>query len=103
MRIIARKTLREFWEKHPDARQVLQAWYADVKHANWKSPADIKNIYRNASFLSNNRVVFNIKGNRYRLIVSIQYDYGIVYIRFVGSHQEYDQVDASKNLIEVPL
>jgi len=96
MRIIARKTLREFWEKHPDARPSLQAWYADVKHANWQSPSDIKSIYRNASFLSNNRVVFNIKGNHYRLIVSLQYDYGIVYLRFIGTHQEYDQIDAQK-------
>ncbi len=95
MRIIARKTLREFWEKHPDTRQALQAWFADVKNANWNSPADIKNVYRNASFLSNNRVVFNIKGNRFRLIVSIQYDYKVVYVRFIGTHQEYDQVDAA--------
>lgn len=94
MRIIARKTLREFWEKRPDARQALQAWYADVKHAEWASPADIKAIYRNASFLSNNRVVFNIKGNRYRLIVSIQYEFRIVYVRFIGTHPEYDQINA---------
>jgi mRNA interferase HigB len=96
MRVIARKTLREFWERHSDAKQALQAWYADVKHANWKSPTDIKSIYRNASFVANNRVVFNIKGNRYRLVVSIQYDYGIVYIRFVGTHQEYDQIDVTR-------
>jgi mRNA interferase HigB len=95
MRIIARKTLREFWEEHPDARQGLQAWYADTQQAVWKKPADIKSVYRNASFLSNNRVVFNIKGNHYRLIVVIQYQFGIVYIRFVGTHREYDQTDAS--------
>jgi mRNA interferase HigB len=95
MRIIARKTLREFWEKHTDAKQALQAWYADTKAASWVSPADIKNTYRNASFITHNRVVFNIKGNQYRLIVSIQYNYGIVYIRFVGSHQEYDKIDAA--------
>ena len=95
MRIIARKTLREFWEEHTDARQALQAWYADTHQAQWKTPADIKSVYRNASFLSNNRVVFNIKGNHYRLIVVIQYQFGIVYIRFVGTHREYDQIDAS--------
>ena len=67
MRIISRKTLREFWEQHPNAKQPLQAWYEDAKRANWKTPADIKNVYRNASFIANNRVVFNIKGNRYRL------------------------------------
>lgn len=94
MRVLSRKILREFWEKHPDARQSLQAWYADVKHADWKKPSDIKSIYRNASFLSNNRVVFNIKGNIYRLIVVVQYNYGMVYIRFVGTHQEYDRINA---------
>ena len=62
--MIARKTLREFWESHTDARQALQAWYSDVKHAVWKKPSDIKGVYRNASFIANNRVVFNIKGNK---------------------------------------
>ena len=95
MRVISRKALREFWEKHPDARQSLQAWYADVKHANWKSPSDIKQVYRTASFLANNRVVFNIKGNRYRVVVAVQYKFGIVYIRFVGTHQDYDKKDAA--------
>jgi len=94
MRVLSRKTLREFWEKHPDARQPLQTWYADVKHSIWKKPADIKNIYRNASFLSDNRVTFNIKGNNYRVIVVVQYNYGMVYIRFVGTHKEYDRIDA---------
>ena len=96
MRIIARRTLREFWETHPDARQALQAWYADVKRADWKTPAEIKSIYRNASFIANNRVVFNVKGNQYRLIVAVQYQHGIVYIRFVGTHQDYDRIDAAR-------
>ncbi len=95
MRIISRKALREFWEKHPDTRQSLQAWYADVKRANWGSPSDIKRTYRNASIIANNRVIFNIKGNRYRVIVAVQYEFGIVYIRFVGTHSEYDTVDAA--------
>jgi len=73
----------------------LQAWYADAKQADWKGPADIKNYYRNASFLSNNRIVFNIKGNKYRLVVAINYNISIVYIRFVGTHQEYDKIDAA--------
>lgn len=94
MRIIARKTLRDFWAQHPDARPALEAWYADVKQANWRSPADIKSVYRNASFLADNRVVFNIKGNKYRLIVAIRYEYSLVYIRFIGSHQDYDRIDA---------
>ena len=95
MRIIALKTLREFWEAHPSARQPLQAWYEDAKHALWLSPLDIKAIYRNASIVANNRVVFNIKGNDYRLIVAVNYQFGIAYIRFVGSHAEYDRVDAT--------
>jgi len=95
MRIISRKKLREFWERHPDARQALQAWYADARHANWQTPADIKNIYRNASIVPNNRAIFNIKGNKYRLVVAVQYQYGIVYIRFVGTHREYDEIDAA--------
>ncbi len=94
MRIISRKILREFWEKHPDARQQLQAWYIDVKHANWTSPTDIKETYPHASILVDNRVVFNIKGNKYRMIVIIQYRFGQVYIRFVGTHQEYDRIHA---------
>ena len=95
MRIISRKTLREFWEKHPDAQQPLQAWYFDVKHSRWKSPTEIKNIYRNASFLPDNRVVFNIKGNKYRVVAAVQYDFGVVFIRFVGTHKEYDKIDAA--------
>jgi len=96
MRIIALKTLHEFWEFHPNVRQQLQAWYEDAKHAVWQSPADIKAIYRNASIVANNRVVFNIKGNDYRLIVAIHYQFGIVYIRFIGTHAEYDRVNAAE-------
>lgn len=95
MRIIARKALREFWERYPDAQQALQAWYADAKQAAWKTPVDIKNVYRNASIIANNRVVFNIKGDRYRLVAAINYAHGIVYIRFVGTHEEYDRIDAA--------
>jgi mRNA interferase HigB len=95
VRIISRKSLREFWEKHPDAQQPLQAWYFDVKQCRWKGPADIKNTYRNASFLADNRVVFNIKGNKYRVVVAVQYDFGIVYIRFAGTHKDYDKIDAA--------
>jgi mRNA interferase HigB len=95
MRIIALKTLRLFWERHPDARQALQAWYRDAKLARWTTPADIRNVYRNASFVGNNRVVFNIRGNQYRLVVAINYAYNIVHIRFIGSHQDYDKIDAA--------
>ena len=95
MRIISRKALREFWKNHPDAQQPLQAWYADVKQADWQSPADIKHIYRNASIVANNRVVFNIKGNKYRLVVAVHYEFQLVYIRFVGTHQEYDRINVA--------
>ncbi|MBZ5551746.1 MAG: type II toxin-antitoxin system HigB family toxin [Acidobacteriia bacterium] len=95
MRVIALKTLRRFWERHPHARQALQAWYQDAVHATWKSPADLKSVYRNASILAKNRVVFNIKGNQYRLVVAVQYQFGIVYIRFVGTHSECDKIDGS--------
>ena len=95
MRIIPRKMLRAFWETHADARKVLEAWYLDTKRADWKTPSDIKQVYRNASFIANNRVVFNIKGNRYRVIVVVVYEKGVVYLRFVGTHSEYDKIDAT--------
>ena len=95
MRIIARSTLREFWQKYPDSEQSLKAWFYDVKSANWQSPSEIKNVYANASIIANNRVVFNIRGNRYRLIVHVRYDIGIVFIRFIGTHQDYDQIDST--------
>jgi mRNA interferase HigB len=94
MRVIALRALREFWERHPDARPALEAWYSDAKRAIWKAPSDIKNTYRNASIVGKNRVVFNIKGNSYRLVVTVQYEHGIVFVRFVGTHREYDGVDA---------
>jgi mRNA interferase HigB len=95
MRIIALKTLRLFWEQHPDARQALQAWYRDAKRATWITPADLRPVYRNATFVGHNRVVFNIRGNQYRLVVAINYAHGIGYIRFIGSHQDYDKIDAA--------
>lgn len=95
MRIISRRALREFWAKHPDAEQPLRAWYANVKRADWKTPSDVKAIYRNASIIENNRVVFNIKGNSYRLVVAIDYQHSIVYIRFVGTHQAYNKINVA--------
>lgn len=96
MRIIARKALRDFWERHPDAEEALKAWYQDAQHATWKSPNAIRQTYVTASIIAHNRVVFNIRGNKYRLIVAINYEFGIIYIRFVGIHKEYDQIDAAK-------
>jgi mRNA interferase HigB len=95
MRVISRKTLKDFWERHPEAEQALRAWYADVRQAVWKSPADIKKVHRNASFVAHNRVVFNIKGNTYRLVAMIHYEFGLVFIRFVGTHRDYDRINAA--------
>jgi len=95
MRIISKKILREFWEIHADVEQSLKSWHAKVKLSKWKTSNDIKIDYRNASFVTNNRVIFNIKGNTYRLVAAINYDFGIVYIRFVGNHEDYNKIDAT--------
>lgn len=95
MRVIAHKTLQAFWQQHPPAEQPLKAWYDEARKASWKTPADVKAQYRSASFVGNNRVVFNIKGNDYRLIVAIAYRVGVVYIKFIGTHAQYDAVDAA--------
>lgn len=95
MRIIAKKTLKDSWETHADAEQALRAWYHEVLHADWKAPQEIKAHYRSADILPDNRIVFNIKGNHYRLIVKIHYNTGIVFIRFVGTHADYDRIDAT--------
>jgi mRNA interferase HigB len=97
MRIIALSTLREFWEqpKYKDAEQPLKAWYDEAQKANWQTPQDIKDKYRNASFVADNRVVFNIHGNKYRLIVALKYQFGIGYVRFIGTHKQYDAIDAN--------
>jgi len=95
MRIIARRTLREFWEAHPDAEEPLRTWYTYVRQADWNTPSDVKRIFRTASFVGNDRVVFNIKGNRYRLIVVVVYRHHAVYIRFIGTHHEYNDIDVA--------
>jgi mRNA interferase HigB len=95
MKIISRRVLREFWDNHPDAAIPLQTWFHDVEHATWNSSADIKAVYQNTGFVANNRVIFNIKGNHYRLVVVAVYQYGVVYIRFVGTHEEYAQIDVT--------
>ena len=95
MRGIAISTLRAFWSKHSDAQTPLMAWYALASRSQWRSPSDIKEAYRNASFTANNRVVFNIKGNDYRLVVLVRYDKGLLFVKFVGKHAQYDKIDAS--------
>ena len=95
MRIISRKTLKDFWEKHADSEQALQAWFHETKHADWKNFAAIRTRYRSADLLPGDRVVFNIKGNTYRLIVRIHFKTAIVFIRFIGTHAAYDKIDAT--------
>jgi mRNA interferase HigB len=95
VRVVARRTLREFWEEHADAEQPLRAWFDDIRRADWRSPADVKRAYANASIVGENRVVFNIGGNKYRLIVAVNYPYRMCYIRFVGTHKAYDRIDAA--------
>jgi mRNA interferase HigB len=95
MRVIARKTLRDFYEQHAASKTPLEAWFHEAVAADWQGPKEIKNRYPSADILPGNRVVFNIKGNTYRLIVKIHYNTGIVFIRFVGTHAEYDKIDAT--------
>ena len=95
MRIIALGTLRVFWQRHADAEIPLRSWYAAASRADWRSPADVKAAYRSASFIANNRIVFNIRGNEYRLVVAVHYNRGMMFIRFIGTHQEYDKIDAA--------
>ena len=94
MRVIAKKILREFWEKHTDCEQQLKAWFQEASKAEWANPNEIKAEYTSASIVGNDRVVFNIKGNTYRLIVKINFDYRMVRVRFIGTHAEYDKINA---------
>lgn len=96
MRVIAISTIKAFWEepKHKDSEQPLRAWHEEATQAAWQHPADIKAQYGNASILKNRRVVFNIKGNDYRLVVSVSYKLQLVYVKFVGTHKAYDAIDA---------
>ena len=94
MRVISKKILREYWERHADVQHPLQAWLEDAERAEWRTPSDVRRDYGDDAVLPDNRAVFNIKGNRYRLVTKIHYNTGIVYIRFVGTHAEYDRIDA---------
>ena len=96
MRIIAKRRLREFWERHPAAKEPLLAWYREVEREDWDTPAAVKAKYRRASIIRSNRVVFNIKGNDYRLVVKIRYAHRVVYVRFVGTHAEYDAINVEE-------
>ena len=102
MRIIARRALREFVEKrsgHKDQaalKAALDAWFGEVSRARWTSAADVKNLYRTASIVTAERIVFNIKGNDYRLVTAIDFEKGIVWIKWIGSHQDYDRIDVTE-------
>ncbi|MDP1623152.1 MAG: type II toxin-antitoxin system HigB family toxin [Bacteroidales bacterium] len=92
-RIFAKSTLRAFWEKYPDSEQYLKTWYDTAMGSAWKTPADVKQTYANASILKDNRVVFNIKGNSYRLVTKFNFEKQWIFIRFIGTHKEYDKID----------
>src|SRR4051794_27091987 len=96
MRVISRKPLTELAKRHPDAKGELDAWFHQTGAASWANPARVKADYGNASILKGGRVVFNICGNKYRLIAKINYAYSIVYVRFAGTHREYDEIDAEE-------
>jgi mRNA interferase HigB len=98
VRVIAKSTLRAFWTKpgRHDAEQPILTWYREAERADWSSPADVKRQHRSASILKNGRVVFNIAGNKYRLIAAVRYDLKVVFVRFVGTHAEYDTIDAQE-------
>jgi mRNA interferase HigB len=96
MRIIAFRTLREFYEKpeYSDCETSLKSWYQEAKAAEWKNSNELKKQYKNASVIGDGRVVFNIKGNEYRLVVAIDYEFHVIFIRFIGTHKQYDKIDA---------
>ena len=96
MHVISRRKLVEFWEANPETKKPLQTWLSVAKAVKWKSPADVRTIDPKASIISNNPVVFDILGGRYRLVVAIRYSSGVVFIRFVGTHSDYDKIDAER-------
>ena len=98
MRIIARSTIRVFWEQpeFSDSEQALKSWFAIAEKADWSTPQDVKNQFRHASIIGDNRAVFNIAGNKYRLVVKFNYPYRIAFVRFVGTHRQYDRIDTEQ-------
>jgi mRNA interferase HigB len=96
MRIIAKRTLREYWERHANCRNELEEWYGLVSKAKWNSPKEVKQMFPKASIIANNRVVFDIVGGNFRLVVKFSYKVGIGYVRFIGTHKEYDKINAEK-------
>lgn len=95
MRIIAKRTLRDFWTKHAESEQQLKAWFRDTENAGWQNTQQLKRDHPSASILAANRIVFNIKGNRYRLIVKFNFEHQVGWVRFIGTHAEYDEINAN--------
>ena len=96
MRVYARGTLRAFWEDHPDSKGALEAWFRVANNAKWRNSSDVKREYGSASIINKERVIFNICGNNYRLIVQINYLFQVIYICFIGTHKEYDKIDVER-------
>ena len=94
-RIFSKSTLREYWENHSDSEQYLKTWHDTAMNADWKNPGDVKQTYANASILKSSRIVFNIKGNSYRLVAKFNFEKQWIFIRFIGTHDEYDRIDAN--------
>lgn len=95
-RIFAKSTLREFWERYPESEQYLKTWYDTAINSEWKTPNDVKRYYANASILKDGRIVFNVKGNSFRLVVKFNFEKQWAFIRFIGTHNEYDKIDANE-------
>lgn len=96
MQVVSKKTLVEYYKTHKETKNQLEAWFFEVKKAEWDTPQDVKEKYGSASIIGNNRVVFNIKGNKYRLVAKINYKMKIVYIRFFGTHKDYNKINAEE-------
>ncbi len=94
-RIFAKSTLREFWEKHPDSELYLKTWYDTAMSADWKTPNDVKKSYASASILKDSRIVFNIRGNSYRMVIKFNFEHELAFVRFIGTHSDYDKIDAN--------
>lgn len=96
MLIIALKAIKKFWQKHSETERQLKAWYDEVKKADWEKPEDLLREFPNARIIKNDRAIFNIKGNKYLLVIAVKYDFKIVYVRFIGTHTNYDKINAEE-------
>jgi len=94
-RIFVKRTLRKYWEKHPDSEKYLKSWYETSLKSDWRIPTDVQHTFANASILKDSRIVFNIKGNTYRLVAKFYFEKNWIFIRFIGTHNEYDKIDAN--------